>query len=798
MSRPPLTGRVTRAIAALVLALAGSWVSGSAAIAVTAATGQPPAGDPPVSLAITSVSPAYAKQGETVTVSGTLTNTSAAVMSGLSVQLRSSDTPFSSRALLQEYADGSYLADSPVPGAVTALPSTLAPRATVGWSVALKVSQVPMSAFGVYPLAAQADSSAVTGLTVSRTFLPFWPADQALDPQQQQIAWIWPLIDQPRQAVCAGLLNNGLAASVSSGGGLSGLLAAGSRYSDSAHLTWAIDPALLASVKTMTTPYRVGGEAGCGGVTHRASTAAASWLAQLKSATAGQPVFVTPFDDPDMAALIRSDMNADLSRAFAEGRSAAGKLLGRDFRPAAGASAVSAAAASGRNSSASLNGMAWLPDGIANYEVLEDLAASDGIDMVVLGSSTMPPSPPRNYTPSAQTTTPDGAGPPLKVLLSDDTITQIIGTANSPTDSKATAFSVQQRFLAETAMIAAEQPAVARSIVVAPPRRWDPPAGLASALLAETVSAPWLKPVSLGHLAAATHPTGQVSRLAPAAVSKAELGRPLLAQARQLDQQVRVLESIQPTPDPTLAGGVAAVESSAWRGRTGGQQASALLQQISRYLSAQEGKLTIIGPPRVTLTGLKGPVPVSISNGLDHPVRVRLAVDPGHGITVNKLPGVVTVPAGQQETIKLGVVAATVGSTTLRLRLVTPGGVPFPAQASVTIQATHYGTLALVIIIGALGVFVLTLAARALRRGRRPLRRGGPAAEPGDAPAGQQDPDSEPRGADQHHGLTAPDAADNVVARESANGHDAARAKDPDPARETDDYAWAPGRADRR
>ena len=352
------------------------------------------------------------------------------------------------------------------------------------------------------------------------------------------------------------LLNNGLAASLASGGRLSGLLQAGLQYANSAQLTWAVDPALLASVTTMTKPYVVSNGGGCNGTANRASPAAVSWLAQLKTATAGQPMFVTPYADADIAALTRYGMNADLTRAYTEGRAVASSALGRDF------------AASAPGSSTTLTGMAWPADGIANYGVLENLAAN-GITTVVLDSSTMPPSPRQDFTPSAQTTTPDGEGPDLKVLLSDDTIAQIIGSANAPSDSKATAFAVAQRYLAETAMIAAEQPSLARSIVVTPPRRWDPPAGLASDLLRETVSAPWLHPASLGELAAVQHPPGQVSRQAPDAVSHAELGRSLLAQARQLDQQVKLLQSIQQNPDLTLDYGVAAVESAAWRGGDG-------------------------------------------------------------------------------------------------------------------------------------------------------------------------------------------------------------------------------------
>jgi len=812
MPRPLLTGCAAMAVAAW-LALAGLAPSADAA---TAGAAQP-AGTPQVSLAITSVSPAYARPGKTVTVTGTLTNDSGAALQNLTVQLGSSSVPLGSRNLLQEYADGTYADDQPVLGAVTDLPATIAPRATTGWTVTLHPVQVPLTSFGVYPLAAEAVSPVFGQLAADRTFLPFWPGKRDLDPDPQQIAWVWPLIDQPRQAMCTDrLLNDGLAASLGSGGRLNGLLQAGLQYATSAQLTWAVDPALLANVATMTKPYVVvGNGAECSGTAERASPAAASWLAQLKTATAGQPMFVTPYADADVAALTRDGMNADLTRAFTEGRAAASSILGRDFTtPAA-------------SSDTNLADLAWPADGIANYAVLENLAGSDGITTAVLGSSTMPPSSQVDFTPTAQTTTPDGEGPKLKVLLSDDTITRIIASADSPSASKATAFAVAQRYLAETAMIAAEQPSVARSIVITPPRRWDPPAGLASDLLSETVNAPWLQPASLGEMAGVQHPAGQVRRQAPDVVSKAALGPSLLAQARQLDQQVKLLQSIQQTPDPALDDGVASVESTAWRGG-GSPQGSVQAQQFSQYLSGQEGKLKISGPKRITLAGLKGPVPVSITNNLGYTVRVKLEAGPNSGITVKSPPVLLVIPPGQQQIKKVEVAAAAAGLATLRLRLVTPQGAPLSAQDTVYIQATHYGTLALVIIGAALAVFILTSVTRAVRR-RRAARGGpdgpGPGPDPGPAPA-PHEAGPAPRDAGhaaQDAGHAAQDAgsgpapqdarsgprdtarggrdwsddqgeADNVVTGGPASGHAPAH----DAAEETDDYAWAPGWADPR
>ena len=213
------------------------------------------------------------------------------------------------------------------------------------------------------------------------------------------------------------------------------------------------------------------------------------WLAGLTSATAGQPVFVTPYADVDVAALSHRGLDNELASAFAAGRATASKILGRNFMLPAGAAGAD-------DHSQQLTGLAWPADGIANYGVLNSLAVS-GIDAVVLDSTTMPPVPSQDFTPSAVTTTPSALGRRMHVALADDTITQILGTADHGTAPAGTSFAVAQRFLAETAMIAAEAPALARSVVVAPPRDWDPPPGLAGQLLAGTVTAPWLRPVSL-------------------------------------------------------------------------------------------------------------------------------------------------------------------------------------------------------------------------------------------------------------------------------------------------------------
>src|SRR5258707_11031909 len=79
--------------------------------------------DAPLALTVTSVSPSYAEQGRTVTITGRVRNLAAAPATGLSIRLRSSKTQLGSRPELENYASGSY---QPLSQPVSTVPVTLA------------------------------------------------------------------------------------------------------------------------------------------------------------------------------------------------------------------------------------------------------------------------------------------------------------------------------------------------------------------------------------------------------------------------------------------------------------------------------------------------------------------------------------------------------------------------------------------------------------------------------------------------------------------------------------------------
>jgi Family of unknown function (DUF6049) len=712
---------VTLALVAAFLAAASACLLTSVPAGAAQASGS--SSRSAAAVVIDSVSPQVAKPNSTVTVSGTVTNTSSSALPGVSVVLRSSAAALASRGDLAAYASGSLAADTAI-GSPVVVTSSLAPGMTGHWKLSLSVRSIGIGQFGVYPLAVQAEQASGATVGIERTYLPYWPGSAAAGVSKPlRIAWIWPLINAPQQGICTALTSNSLAGSLAPGGRLSTMLEVGSQYASRADLTWAVDPGLLSSVSTMTHSYQVGASTSCaGGVTHHASTAAATWLAGVRTATGGQ-LFTTPYDDVDVAALTHQGLDTDLRTAFTLGRSTASSVLGPTYQSSS---------------------IAWPADGLADSSVLGNLAVN-GVDTVVLASSEMPATG-SVFTPDdAVTSTPTPAGTTMKVLLADSTLTSVLGSAPASSASSAGgAFAVSQRFLAETAMIEAEDPQAARSVVVAPPRTWDPSSALASDVLSDTTSTPWLSPDTLSGLAATATSSSQSQRQEPPdnQISSSELTGTYLKQVGALGARLRSYKSILAQPESQyldrLDGGVAATESSAWRGSPAARNAgAAMLARVSGYVSNVEQKVQVINSGRATLVGSSGSLPVSIQNGLSHAIRVRLqATEPPNSRlkVVGYTPkGLITVGAGQIESVRVSVHSGGVGSTTVGLRLYGQDGRPLPnGPVSLTVQSTQFGSTLLIIIFAALGVLVLTAIARAIRRGLRDT----PGDPGGDGPGG--------------------------------------------------------------
>jgi hypothetical protein len=710
---------VVRTLIACFLALAGPLLAAPAVAAhaqdvLKQSSGTDSASSRQLTISIDAVNPGYATPTSTVTVSGTLTNDTGSPLHGIQVQLLSAQQWFTTRSDMDGYAAGNnlgYIFPQPEFDATYVLPGTLHSGTTVRWSASFSAAAAGYSSFGVYPLAAQAEYTDGTSIAADRSFLPFWPGHGSADPLST--SWVWPLVAQPQRDPCQQTLaTNSLDSSLGSGGRLGTLLTVGREWAQRDHLTWAVDPALLSDAEVMTHNYAVGGDATCTGSPHKpASQAAASWLTQLRTGTANDPMFLTPYADVDVSALSHAGLDKDLANAYQLGESVARQILSRPFGKDGESTGDGGAPA-----------IAWPAGGVADASVLTSLADDGRISSVLLNSGQMPSTDTPYDNALGSTTTLSGGSMP--VLLTDSELTGVLGS--TPAGSSAgTQFAAEQDFLAQTAMISAEAPfyKTTRALVIAPPPGWNPSAAEASKLLALTNSAPWLRKVSLSTLDSAAGKLPAHKSLPSYRIGPDELSSGYLAQVRSIDSNLALYEDLISRPsgelEQYLDEAAVATESVAWRGASAAT-GNLAITKLKTYLKAGTHSVRILTSTKLLLAGQSGPASISVQNTGQLPVQVRVeAIPESTQLSVGNIDEVITVPPGGTRPVRMTVHSTGIGTTVLQLQLETKHELPMTwTTQSLSVEVTRYGRALLVLIGAALGVLVLASVARWVHRRR--------------------------------------------------------------------------------
>jgi hypothetical protein len=113
-------------------------------------------------------------------------------------------------------------------------------------------------------------------------------------------------------------------------------------------------------------------------------------------------------------------------------------------------------------------------------------------------------------------------------------------------------------------------------------------------------------------------------------------------------------------------------------------------------------------------------------------VRVTATAPAGSTVRVGPHDGLLTVLGRKTNTVRMPVHAASIGTTTVQLQLVTQDGSPLMAE-SLSIEVTRVGRFLLTIIGGALGILILTSVYQLRRKRLARARSQGTADHAGDA-----------------------------------------------------------------
>ncbi|MEV0999576.1 DUF6049 family protein [Nonomuraea sp. NPDC050202] len=689
--------------AALLAALSAALLAPTVAVTPGSAAAKPAvtAQRQSFAVSISSITPEAPRNvTDEIKFTGTVRNDTGSPQYNVSIRLRYQSQPFADRAALSAY-EADPAAIPPLVSSVSSMYiPTLAAGAQQEFEFTATPSQLGYRSFGVYPVAVDVAPNGVSQ-AMQRTYLTYAPATPQKLPRNK-IAIALPVIDQPHRSTDDGaFVDDKLSQALTGRGRLADL----ARIAQSAPttVTWVFDPALLDDVSRMAKGYSV--KTKDGEEKKPASAEADQWLKTMRSALAASPVVATPYADPDVAALAHQGLDTQTARAIELGGQTARSLLNQ-------------------NAKTNIN---WPANGLLDPDALDLLSVSE-VDTVLLNSTNLPPQQPVTTTPDAASTL-DSVNGPVTALVADAELSRLFEPATSTSVLLST-----QRFIAETAMIAAEQPqpgqqvqpgrqAAPRSLVVAPSRRWNPNPTLVTALIKAADRLPWLQPAKLESIKPGKASVPRAGLAYTDQDRKEELTRKYLDPVKETwaKAQLTSLITAQKTQSRFDAA-VLRLTSSAWRNST--RMGRSVTTVVGKAVDDQLAEIKITGAspdsPR-TLAGSNGVVPISVKNELSAQIKLYIEVksDNPELLTVTfEQTEPLTIGGGQSGTVQVPMNAApdTSGDATVTVQLKTVDGQPYGKPQRLTIRTTGYTGIALVIVGAALTVMLAAVVTRLLRR----------------------------------------------------------------------------------
>ncbi|QTD99631.1 DUF6049 family protein [Streptomyces cyanogenus] len=689
---------------------AGALLSGAPLLAgllqLPAAAPAQAASSDTVSVSLDSLSPSAPTDGDTLTVSGTVTNNGKQTVTHAHVGLRVGP-PLTTRSAIDSVArhpdetQGSTGTD--VGDKYEENFAKLAPGVAEHFSISVPVDKLDLGEDGVYEfgVALSGQTSAQPWdqvLGIQRTFLPWQPSDADT---KTRTTFLWPLISTVHMTAKTGagelqtpeFLDDDLAKELAPGGRLARMVELGKDLD----VAWVIDPDLLASVDAMAAGnYRLQGPDGTSTPGSREHQAVAKqWLAALQKAVAGKEVVALPFGDPDLASLAH------------RGTSVTGSLS--HLKDATDVAATTVKTVLHVTASTDF---AWPVDGAVDPSIMK-VATSAGADRVIARSDSLQETAGLPYTPSAAR--PVGGG--TTAVVADARLSTAFD--DDLTKAGSATLAVQQ-FLAQSLELNT-QTDKQRSIVVAPQRM--PTASQAQAMAAAVKAlqgGTWSQPQNLTAAAKDKPDPSATTRIPsssayPSSLRRQELPRTAFEQiARTQDKldRFRVVLSNQSRVVTPFGMAINREMSTSWRGWS--DEAESYRDGVEAWVDDLAEQVKLIDKSETKLSGRSATIPVTVQNNLVQPVGhlvlrltstmpTRLKIG---GKAYDEQP--VEISGGHSQSVKFTTSANANGRVTVLAQLYTQDGRPYGDAVSFDVKVTEVTPTVMLVIGG--GVLLLVLA----------------------------------------------------------------------------------------
>ncbi|MBN3929305.1 hypothetical protein IQ279_06565 [Streptomyces verrucosisporus] len=654
------------------------------------------------SVSITGLTPSAPGKGDTVTVSGRVSNRTSsdiaearvALRPGARLTTRSAIDRADSRTPYVPGVDGEEIG-----GKATVKIGDLPSGAGFSFTLSVPADKLPFDEPGVYQLGVSL-SGRMNGepygrvLGIERAVLPWQPSTPE---QATQLTFLWPLIssthvtartesgDRRRMPVFE---DDDLEAEIAPGGRLQQMVALGSKLP----VTWVVDPDLLASVEAMTNNYKVLTEDGRE-VAGKGQADARRWLHELRQAVEDGEVVALPFGDPDLASLAH------------RGKKISGALSHLGPATELGRMTVETTLLTEPSTD-----FAWPVEGAVDPSIVS-VATSAGAHNVIARSDSMREPASLNHTPTAAR--PIGGG--TTAIVADARLSKLFQGDMTRADDSTRAV---QRFLAHTQSITAQQPGRQRSIVVAPQRMPTVSQAqvMADALDTLQLDGRWAEFVSLTE-ASEADPDPRAGREVPrrdsypASLHKRELRTESFEEIRAIRNTLDDFKSILSEPARVETPFNSALHRSmsvSWRGDR--EAAAEYRDSVGGYLEELTGGVRLVEKSDMKLSGRSATIPVTVQNKLLQDVEnleLRLVSGRRIGLDVGEAQPV-TVEGGHSQSVKVPTTAKANGRTWVEARLYTEDGEPWGKAMRFQVEVTEITSAVMLVISG--GVLLVVLA----------------------------------------------------------------------------------------
>ncbi len=690
------------------------WVSAPSAVGSSVVAAE---ADTPLQVSLDRLTPGYIPERGRIELSGTVTNTSDERWRAINVHAFIDDAPLTSSA---EVAATTDIPEDAFVGDRITIPGTfeniggLGPGETASYSLSLRRNELAVSLPGVYWFGTHAlgnTDEVRDGVADgrARTLLPLVPSGSGTE----EGAVVLPLRHAVRHAPDGRLRSSRRwSRDLSLGGRLRELVDLGAAAGD-VPVTWLIDPAVpdavahlvagnpsrtladpdVVAVDPDTEPAESPGdeESPSAEATEPgeppesteetpppniAAAPGSSWLGRLRSALLGDEVLALPYGDPDIAAV-----EASAPHFYDQAVRRAGTVL--EEWKVRGTPAVAP------------------PSGYLPASALDVL---DGGETVLLGDQALEEGTVRT---SARV---DGH----RVLFSSAATAGGGPGPGDPLDD----VSLRQRFLAEAAVRLLFHDGTPVLLQVPDSFAPDSPATFWSGL----GGVPWLDLTDTSSL-----PTGD--RLPgdgldyPSSEELRQLDADTFTVAEQLVARGALLDAVLPGTDSVAAQTV----DEALTSLSYSEQARALESRIATgrsvtWIQRRLDKVRIRAPRGVTFSSSSGEFLPTVTNRLDHPVRVRLQAVPLGDVEVENSDVLELAPGGRQ-TVLLAARTTAPGVQYVRVQVTDEDGNPLGAAQRVAIRSAEVSQVIWLILGTGVGLLFLAIVIRLVRRVRR--ERGG-------------------------------------------------------------------------